>query len=190
MSWDGTYSYGDWEVPIDLDLECKNLCIALNALPGIETEESCCGHGEGMYYIWFRVTDYTQRGFLFLSRLMCRNYYPFYEEWQVTLEHSDTEGYTRRGGWRQILYLLQGPPGYYTWDGQPRGGYADAEKMTEIIKRHILKEEEGYNFLYHTVDNKTYDDYWQKGKKIHDFWIQRLLGLLSLWNARRHGSNA
>jgi hypothetical protein len=154
----------NWMIPVDLDLECKNLCIALNALPGIETEDSCCGHGEEMYHIWFRVKDYTQRGFLFLSRMMSRNYYPFSNEWQITVEHSDITGFTRKGGWHQIMYLLEGPPGSYTWDGKPEGGFADAEKMAEIIERHISKKELGYNLLYHTVDNKPYDEYWERGK--------------------------
>jgi len=168
MSRDGRWSYGEWEIPPDLDEECKNLCIAFNSLPGIETEESCCGHGNEGYFVWFRVTDYTRRGFLFLSRLMSRNYYGFSSEWQIVLDHSDINGYTRNGGWHQILYRLEGPPGSYTWDGKPEGGYADAEKMAEIIKKHILKEETGYNFLYHTVDKKMYDEYWENGKKAHE----------------------
>lgn len=166
MSRDGMYCL-DWEPPKDIDLECKRLCIALNALPGIETEESCCGHGEEMYRVWFRVTDYTRRGFLLLSRLMSRNYYNF-PEWQITLDHSDITGFTRNGGWHQIMYLLEGPPGQYTWDGKPEGGFADAERMAEIIERHISRKELGYNLLYHTVDKKTFDEYWENGKKAHE----------------------
>jgi hypothetical protein len=157
----------DWIAPQDIDLECKNLCIALNALPGIETDESCCGHGKESYRIWFRVTDYTRRGFLFLSRLMCTRYYNFLE-WQVTLQHSDSTGFTRKSGWRQIGYLLEGPPGSYTFDGKSEGGFAEAESIAEIIRRHISKKELGYNLLYHSVNDKTYDEYWENGKKAHD----------------------
>ncbi len=164
MSKDGYWGH-DWTPPEDIDPECKNLCIALNALPGIETTESCCGHGEGPYHIWFRVTNYRQRGFLMLSRLMSHNYYNFAREWQVTLHHSDTTGYTRDGGWMQICFLLEGPPGEYSWDGQPEGGFADAERMAEIIERHISKKEKGYNLLYHTVDNAPYTDRERKDEK-------------------------
>ena len=36
-----------------MDNECIKLCEALNKLEGIETVESCCGHGKGDYHIWF-----------------------------------------------------------------------------------------------------------------------------------------
>lgn len=53
-----------------LDLECKELCIALNRLPGIYTYESCCGHGKHPFWVWFRVDEISQ-GLLLLTRLLC-----------------------------------------------------------------------------------------------------------------------
>lgn len=41
-----------WKPPADLDPECLELCRALNAMPGIMTTGSCCGHGRGPYRIW------------------------------------------------------------------------------------------------------------------------------------------
>lgn len=41
----------------ELDQECINLCKAINSIPGIETVESCCGHGESPYLIWIRVRN-------------------------------------------------------------------------------------------------------------------------------------
>lgn len=41
--------------PSDLDLECYDLCLALNSYPGIRTSCSCCGHGKDPYRIWFSV---------------------------------------------------------------------------------------------------------------------------------------
>ena len=35
------------------DKDCIDLCKALNRLPGITTFESCCGHGESNYHIFF-----------------------------------------------------------------------------------------------------------------------------------------
>jgi hypothetical protein len=42
-----------WELPADLDPECRALCVALNKLPGIETYGSCCGHGRTPFFILF-----------------------------------------------------------------------------------------------------------------------------------------
>ena len=39
--------------PADMDTECIPLCDALNALPGIRTHASCCGHGRQPHRIWF-----------------------------------------------------------------------------------------------------------------------------------------
>jgi len=39
-----------------IDAECVKLCVAINLMPGIETVESCCGHGKGPFHIWF-ITD-------------------------------------------------------------------------------------------------------------------------------------
>ena len=43
----------DWKIPDGIDVQCVALCKALNLLPGIETFESCCGHGKDRYAIWF-----------------------------------------------------------------------------------------------------------------------------------------
>lgn len=39
--------------PNDMDEECIPLCDALNALPGIKTHESCCGHGKDAHRVFF-----------------------------------------------------------------------------------------------------------------------------------------
>lgn len=36
-----------------IDIECIALCDAINLFPGIQTLESCCGHGEKSFRIWF-----------------------------------------------------------------------------------------------------------------------------------------
>jgi len=43
-----------WEPPDDLDPELLTLCHALNSLPGIRTDGSCCGHGEAPIRIWLK----------------------------------------------------------------------------------------------------------------------------------------
>ena len=43
-----------WVPPDDIDPECIPLCRAINALPGLETYESCCGHERrDPFRIWF-----------------------------------------------------------------------------------------------------------------------------------------
>ena len=44
-----------WTQPEGIDPECIGLCQAMNAMPGITTVESCCGHGETPFQIWFKV---------------------------------------------------------------------------------------------------------------------------------------
>ncbi len=39
--------------PDSMDTECIPICDALNALPGIKTHESCCGHGVHPHRIFF-----------------------------------------------------------------------------------------------------------------------------------------
>lgn len=36
-----------------IDAPCHALVQALNLVKGIETSESCCGHGEDEFHIWF-----------------------------------------------------------------------------------------------------------------------------------------
>lgn len=39
--------------PQNMDPECVAICDAMNALPGITTFESCCGHGKHEHWIFF-----------------------------------------------------------------------------------------------------------------------------------------
>lgn len=40
------------------DVECVELIDAMNSVPGITTGESCCGHGDTEFRIWFTVDDH------------------------------------------------------------------------------------------------------------------------------------
>lgn len=53
-----------WVPPADIDEECIDICTAINRLPGLFTIESCCGHGETPYWIWFRLRDDTPAGLM------------------------------------------------------------------------------------------------------------------------------
>ena len=55
-----------------MDKECIALCEALNRLPGISTEESCCGHLKYQYYIWFGCRNL--RSLAIIARAVDRRY--------------------------------------------------------------------------------------------------------------------
>jgi hypothetical protein len=42
--------------PKDIDPHCVHLCDAINSIPGLETYESCSGHGKDPMRIWFTVS--------------------------------------------------------------------------------------------------------------------------------------
>ncbi len=51
-----------------MDAEVIAFCDALNAIPGITTTESCCGHGRGPFKVWFRAkTDCMPRLLYYLD---------------------------------------------------------------------------------------------------------------------------
>ncbi len=110
----------DQPTPAGLDSECQELFRALNALPGIETVESCCGHGIEPYRFWF-LADSTQRGLQLLSLLMDPRYYPF-KAWDVYLDHRDIEP--------QTFFRLEGPV----------GAYPQARALAAAIQKLIDKE--------------------------------------------------
>ena len=43
--------------PSNMDKEIIELCDLINSYNGMQTFESCCGHGEDRIRIWFRVWD-------------------------------------------------------------------------------------------------------------------------------------
>jgi len=45
--------------PSDMDRECVELCDALNAMIGVQTTESCCGHGTHPYRIFFNCVSFS-----------------------------------------------------------------------------------------------------------------------------------
>ena len=76
-------------LPFDMDDECIDLCNVLNTLPGVTTFESCCGHCQHPYYIWFfcNSIDTLSR----LGRAVSRNYSD--GKWEVLADSTDTSPY-------------------------------------------------------------------------------------------------
>lgn len=75
-----------------MDRECVALCNALNALKGITTFESCCGHGDQPFLVWFFATEVQ------LSAPILR---ALDHQWRITLSHVDCP--------YRVAFLLEGP---------------------------------------------------------------------------------
>ena len=64
----------------DMDKECVPLCDAINAIPGLETSESCSGHGKAPFSIFLRTR--SLRNLYVLFRVLDRRYVgKLYEVW-------------------------------------------------------------------------------------------------------------
>ena len=104
-----------------MDKECINLCEQMNRYPGIRTFESCCGHGNSDYHIWFLVDN-----MMLLPRLIywfagchCGIY-----GWHVEV--------TTDCGMSPVHFSLVGPKEY---DARYKiGVYEEAEVIAECLK--------------------------------------------------------
>ena len=76
-------------LPDDIDFQCVGLCNVLNSLPTVETMESCCGHCNNVFSIWFSCDsiDVLTR----LGRAVERNYSD--GKWEVVVDSCDTRPY-------------------------------------------------------------------------------------------------
>ena len=70
-------------IPYDcMDEEVVGLCKALNNIDGVETIESCCGHGEYNCYVELKVTDITTLNRLAFHCFNGENYWKF-DPWRT-----------------------------------------------------------------------------------------------------------
>lgn len=78
----------DLDYDSDMDEECIDLCNALNSIVGIETRDSCCGHGERSFQIFFLVTSWV--GLFFVTRCVDKRYWKYGHEWTLELSVGDS----------------------------------------------------------------------------------------------------
>lgn len=103
-----------------MDKECMALCNAINTVKGIRTVESCCGHEEHPYHIWFRT-----KGLRYLPRLL----YWFdgchcgFCEWRIFV--------TTDCGMSPVVFCVEGPTG-------PQA-YYESKEIAELILRETSK---------------------------------------------------
>lgn len=76
-----------------MDPECIALCDALNALPGIRTFESCCGHGQYEFRVWFFAEEV--KNLLPIEQSVSR--------WEWTIQATHVDCPTR------VAFVLEGP---------------------------------------------------------------------------------
>jgi len=114
-----------------LDPEVAELVWAMNRLPGIETNGSCCGHGNRPFVIYFIVTDFEARGLLTLSRLLSHNYHFFWQFFKVILDHRDVDP--------QVCFRIEGESTAQV--------FAAADELAKAINACVDDTVEYYNIL-------------------------------------------
>ena len=116
-----------------LDEEIAELIWALNRLPGVRTEGSCCGHDESPIRIWLHhSTDLYSSGGVCLARVICDRYWFHGMAWELKLWHGDTH---------PIVFVLESV-------GQGGLAYKSAERMAEVINQHVDDDPDlAYNIL-------------------------------------------
>lgn len=70
-----------------MDPQCIPLCDALNWVEGIETTDSCCGHGKNAFCIWFTVKNL--KSLIVVGRVFDRRYGGL-QNWICVLDNTDT----------------------------------------------------------------------------------------------------
>lgn len=108
-----------------IDPEIIYLCDAMNALPGIQTINSCCGHGAGPFTIWFRVT--SDKGIFFLARCVDRRYWKYGYLWKIEISVGDV----MRDGILPTSYLLNSGPIV------GEDAYEQAKSLIENMNHHL-----------------------------------------------------
>lgn len=90
-----------------MDAECIELCDALNAFPGVKTTESCCGHLQDVYCIFFSCTDIVSLSII--ARAFDRRYSATSQRYYIELESNDR-------GFPLVSYYLHSEKPYETED--------------------------------------------------------------------------
>jgi len=106
-----------------MDKECIKLCDALNEIKGVETSESCCGHGVRPFSVWLKCDNSKQ---LFpLIRQISRNYAN--NDWHCEVALTDMEN-------RPIIFHL------YSFN-IGNEAYREADKIADRILEFLKWDE-------------------------------------------------
>jgi hypothetical protein len=113
-----------------MDPEVVDLCNAINALPGVYTTESCCGHRKGPFHIWFKVEKNINEGLFFLVRCVDRRYWKYGWKWRIEMLVGDEDG----DGELPIHYLLT------TKTIKGKNAYKQAKDLVKNMEYHLNHE--------------------------------------------------
>ena len=127
------YSFVLRNWPEDIDREIVPLLDALNAIPGIETTASCCGHGTQPVRIWLRAR--RPDGLFFLTRCVDRRYWEYGYQWSIRMSVGDM----MRDSERPADYVLesQGANGYGVLG---LDAYQQCQSLVENMLAHLQIE--------------------------------------------------
>lgn len=113
--------YDEW-----MDEEVVKLCNTMNSLPGIETSESCSGHGKTSLDVFFKVKA-TAEGLFFLTRCVDNRYWNYGHIWGIELSVGDM--YVDKH--LPISYLL------HSGDVVGKEAYKQAQSLVDNMNLHI-----------------------------------------------------
>ncbi len=132
------WRFSQWDYPGKIDKQVVPLLDAMNSLPGIETESSCCGHGKRPVLIFFRVHD-DPRGLFFLTRCVDRRYWKHGDKWRIRLQVGDLY----KDGYRPTTYVLESCGWAWKANGKDFKGkeaYAQLKSLVENMEHHLNHE--------------------------------------------------
>jgi hypothetical protein len=125
-----------------MDKECVDLCDTLNSMKGIETVESCCGHNDRPYRIFFKCYDLS--ALRFLQSCIDGRYWGYGDEWRITTYISDI-------GPEQLTFILESKPHKLTEI------MIQVEDMIRAIN-HYLNHEGRFEFLGLDYNNFIFEE--------------------------------
>lgn len=120
-----------------MDKQCIKLCEALNSIRGIETTESCCGHGKRSFIIFFTLDKEYFENLHIIARVMDRRYGGGYEDVKKD------DGIWTETGWRcqtscNDIYISDKFNFMITsCEIKGRKAYSQANKIAQNIAHHL-----------------------------------------------------
>ena len=110
-----------------IDVECLELCVALNKLNGITTFESCCGHETGPFQIWF-VSQSMEALATLMEILSHHGSHSQPSKWKV---YCPIEYWPHKRELHPASFILEGPV----------GAYDQANEITNLINSYIERKD-------------------------------------------------
>jgi len=123
-----------------MDKQCISLCDAINAIPGLKTVDSCCGHNKEPFLIWFHLSDRKKLRFLIVIGRVFDRRYGGLEGWSCYLDNCD---------------IAKACPSFRIDSGSIKGAkaYKDANRIAKNIYEHLKHRAFNKAFLNRKLAN-------------------------------------